>query len=124
MTRINVVPPKELSNLHLVAEYRELPRVFGLVKKAIVKGVKPDDESIPEAYTMGPGHVKFFYNKLGYLAERQDAIVRQMILRGMNPRFTKSLWVTEFNIHWTWWGLWEPDSQALALNRERILQRS
>ena len=28
MTRINVVPVKELSDQHLIAEYRELPRVI------------------------------------------------------------------------------------------------
>jgi len=31
MTRINCAPKKELSDKHLAAEYRELPRIFGLV---------------------------------------------------------------------------------------------
>jgi deoxyribonuclease (pyrimidine dimer) len=41
MTRINVVPPRELTRQHLIAEYRELPRVFGLVKKAAARGERP-----------------------------------------------------------------------------------
>jgi hypothetical protein len=31
VTRINLVDPKELSRQHLVAEYRELPRIFNYV---------------------------------------------------------------------------------------------
>lgn len=30
MTRINCVPVRELGGKHLVAEYRELPRVYAL----------------------------------------------------------------------------------------------
>ncbi|MBP7000765.1 pyrimidine dimer DNA glycosylase/endonuclease V [Amaricoccus sp.] len=41
MTRINVVPPEELSRAHLVAEYRELPRVFGMVRAMIARGLDP-----------------------------------------------------------------------------------
>ena len=66
MTRINVVPPAELCNKHLLAEYRELPRVFGLAK--------PVDDA-PSAYVLGKGHVRFFYDKLGYLAKRQRQII-------------------------------------------------
>lgn len=33
MTRINVVPVTELTDKHLLAEYRELPRIFGASKK-------------------------------------------------------------------------------------------
>ena len=38
MTRINVIPVDELVNKHLLAEYHEITRVFGLVKKSILKG--------------------------------------------------------------------------------------
>lgn len=38
MTRINLIPPSELHYKHLVAEYRELPRVFGLVRRAQANG--------------------------------------------------------------------------------------
>ena len=32
MTRINLVPVEELSNQHLMAEYRELPRIPNAIK--------------------------------------------------------------------------------------------
>ena len=38
MTRINLVPPKELTDQHLMREYQELPRIVGLVRKAIHRG--------------------------------------------------------------------------------------
>ena len=37
MTRINVVPPRLLLDEHLLAEYRELPRVFALAKAPITE---------------------------------------------------------------------------------------
>lgn len=42
MTRVNVVDPSLLSDKHLGAEYRELPRVFGEVKRKIAMGAKPN----------------------------------------------------------------------------------
>lgn len=41
MTRINRIPVEELSRQHLVAEYRELPRVFALAgfSAAVVIGI-------------------------------------------------------------------------------------
>jgi deoxyribonuclease (pyrimidine dimer) len=124
MTRINVVPVSELSRLHLVAEYRELPRVFGLVEKAIEKGLRPDEATIPLEYLMGKGHVKFFYNKLAFLAFRHEAIVEEMIARGLKPTFTTSLFYSEGIKSLGWWQDWTPTPEALAINRERIKEKS
>jgi len=52
MTRINCVPVETLHQKHLVAEYKELPRTFNLVRKAIQRGEKPD---MSGSYTMGTG---------------------------------------------------------------------
>jgi hypothetical protein len=38
MTRINCIPVEEPSAPHLVAEYRALPRVFALARKAAARG--------------------------------------------------------------------------------------
>jgi hypothetical protein len=38
MTRINCIDPALLSDKHLGAEYRELPRIFNLVRDAIKRG--------------------------------------------------------------------------------------
>lgn len=64
MTRINVVDPALLSGAHLVAEYRELPRVFALALEASMRGETPTDPRNPREYCLGPGHVRVFYPPL------------------------------------------------------------
>lgn len=123
MTRINVVPPAELHAKHLVAEYRELPRIFALVRAAIARGKRPDTLKAPPRYTLGTGHVLFFYDKLSFLATRQKALVAEMIVRGYSPQFTRTEELLT-GIPQEWLGDWVPDAEALALNRQRIADRS
>jgi deoxyribonuclease (pyrimidine dimer) len=123
MTRINIVAPSELSRQHLVAEYRELPRIFNLVRKAIVRGEQPRLDEIP-TYTLGRGHVRFFYPRLGFLADRQAALVAEMIHRGYAPAFVDHLRTVHADIPAPWWGSWEPDALSIAINRARIWERS
>ena len=116
MTRINLVPPQELSRQHLLAEYRELPRVFALARKA---GASSRPLSAPQRYTLGPGHVKFFYNRPGWLVRRHSALVTEMLARGYSPAFTDVSGLAE--------GLsdepWEPDEEEIAISRARIAER-
>lgn len=71
MTRINsAIVPKNLTDQHLIAELRELPRIFTAVRKRIEEGKGFDD--IPKEFTLGTGHMKFFYNKLNYLELRHE----------------------------------------------------
>ena len=65
MTRINAgVLPQELPDKLLIAEHREVTRVVPLA----LKRKKLDD--IPNEFTLGTGHVKFFYDKLSYIQRR------------------------------------------------------
>jgi hypothetical protein len=80
MTRINAfIPPAELSDKHLIAEHREIKRIPNMIKsgKAVVK-------DIPEKFTLGKGHVKFFYNKLSWLHTRYNQIYNECVKRGFN----------------------------------------
>ena len=111
MTRINVVPPPELTDKHLIAEYRELPRVSTLARKL-------SEKEIVDEYCLGKGHVKFFYDKGLFLKKRFKAIVREMKARGWNPKHTT------YRPHPR--GLnkdWIATAKALRLNRERIRER-
>lgn len=123
MTRINCIPPEQLSRAHLVAEYRELPRIFALVRAAIARGETPTDRRNPEEYTLGRGHVRFFYPRLGYLERRQQAIIAEMIARGYNPAFRSTSHLLE-GISAEWCGDWQPTPQAIALNLARIAERT
>ncbi|RYF12163.1 MAG: endonuclease, partial [Oxalobacteraceae bacterium] len=123
MTRINVVPAEELSQLHLIAEYRELPRIFNLVRAAVARGERPDDRRNPALYCLGSGHCRFFYPRLGWLRERQRALVTEMLARGYQPNFTDIEGLTA-GIPDEWCQDWQPDDLALALNRGRIEERT
>jgi deoxyribonuclease (pyrimidine dimer) len=100
MTRINLVDPKELHPLHLGAEYYELPRVFGLARKAIIRGESPDNPRYHQGYCRGKGHVLFFYPRLLFLRDRQQRLVRELVRRGVRPNFTAPVALDEFDASW------------------------
>lgn len=120
MTRINCVPPSELTDKHLLAEYRELPRVFRLAARAYERGDDPD--LYPDEYVLGPGHVKFFYTRLLYLKWRHLDLVDEMRRRQWAPKHPQAPAVAN-HLPARWWHPWEPTAEALAINRERIRQR-
>lgn len=119
MTRINCIPVQELTDKHLIAEYRELPRVFKLAR------VCPE---APKEYTLGTGHVKFFYNKLGWCVIRQHQLVDEMKSRGFKPNFnpTDLEKLSEHHggpIKSQFWNYWYPTEEAQEINRARIVER-
>jgi hypothetical protein len=122
MTRINCVPPQELHDKHLAAEYYELPRVFGLVRKALEKGVDPREVEAPQQYTLGTGHVKFFYTRLGYCLKRQAQIVAELKKRKRNPNLTEIEGLA-IGIPKHLFNDWDPDEAAMAINRQRLEER-
>lgn len=119
MTRINCVPVSELSGPHLVAEYRELPRVFALAEKAAGRGALVQ----PNAYTLGKGHLLFFYTRLGYLARRHRQLVEEMKRRGYKPSFPGVERGNFPGIPDAYWQDWTPPPEAVSLNRARIAER-
>lgn len=123
MTRINIVPVETLTRQHLISEWRELPRVFALAHKAS-QSSKPWTDRQPKAYTMGTGHVIFFYDKLAYLADRHKALTKEMIDRGYKPGNMGDLreeW--QGCISRAYWQGYNATSAALAINQERIDKR-
>jgi deoxyribonuclease (pyrimidine dimer) len=88
MTRINIgIDPQRLTDRHLLAEHREIKRIPNAIRhgKAVVK-------DIPQSFTLGKGHVRFFYNKLGYLLERYKDIRQECIRRKFNITDYESAW--------------------------------
>ncbi|NYT38721.1 endonuclease [Allopusillimonas soli] len=120
MTRINCVPVQELSGPHLIAEYRELPRVFALADKAAARG----NFTQPACYTLGKGHVLFFYTRLGYLVKRHGELIKEMKRRGYKPSFSGMKRQDFPGIPDEYWRDWQPSEDALNLNRQRIRERS
>jgi deoxyribonuclease (pyrimidine dimer) len=72
MTRVNCgISPSELSNKHLIAELREIKRIPNYVS---MKGELLNLNGVPKDFKLNTGHVKFFYNKLGYLLKRYRSL--------------------------------------------------
>lgn len=121
MTRINLVPPKELTDQHLMREYQELPRIVSLVRKAIHKGRKPSDFKIASDYILGSGHVTFFYNKLEFLRKRQLSLIAELLVREYKIVHQEGLDL--YDIPNEWKGDYIPTNNGLMLSRERIREK-
>lgn len=92
MTRINAgIPPDRLTDQHLIAEYREISRIGTLVRKRISSGKTFTD--IPKTFGLGTGHVRFFYDKGGYITKRWDSIIAEMRTRGFKSLDAWDRWI-------------------------------
>lgn len=77
MTRINSgIKVQSLCDAHLFSEYRELVRIPNTIKsgRAVVK-------DIPKTYSLGQGHVKWYYPRLKYLHKRSEALYQELLRR-------------------------------------------
>lgn len=123
MTRINLVDPKELSRLHLIAEYKEISRLPNNLAKSLNRKSKPFKLSeIPDKYTMGKGHVMFFYPRMLFLKKRYESLVTEMIARGYKPNFTDSSIFD--NCPKDFFNDYTPTEEAIEINRQRIRERT
>jgi deoxyribonuclease (pyrimidine dimer) len=117
MTRINCgIPPAELSDKHLLAEHREIKRVPNLIRIG-----KYSMEGQPSEFTLGTGHVKFFYDKLGYLLDRYRLLHKECLKRGFNVTDYGSAWL---DVPPSMMGSYFPTENDARLIRERIRERS
>ena len=121
MTRINCVPVGTLSDKHLGAEYRELPRIYGLVRATIARGATPANYAHHTHYTLGKGHCLFFYTRLAWLDQRFREIARECDGRGRRVSFPAP---PSIGIPEAWFGWWEPTEEALRVNAQRIAERT
>jgi deoxyribonuclease (pyrimidine dimer) len=126
MTRINVVPVEDLSRQHLLGENKEILRVFGLVRKAKSRGINKynfnQKVKQPSDYTLGEGHVKFFYDKLGFIVERYKQVTSEMIKRGYTPNIIPESELVD-GIESFWLKGYTPTENAIKINIERINER-
>ena len=115
MTRINLIPPEELCDQHLLAEHHELTRI----PNAVAKG-KYHLKGQPAEYKLGEGHVRFFFNKLAFLKKRYDALHAECKARGFNVQY---IWNETLPDDPSLWLDYEATEAALQINRERIQER-
>lgn len=126
MTRINLLPPHCLSMKHLVAEYREITRVFTNVLTKVRKGVTLSDCDIPPKFRLGKGHETFFHNKISFVAKRYNALHHELVSRGGKPDRDLFIEVNEslVDIPQEWWGEYTPKPEDIYLSMARNCIRS
>lgn len=121
MTRVNVVPVQELNVKMLCAEYREITRLPNNLRTSLTRKSKLFSMSeIPTTYTLGQGHVKFFYDKFKFLKNRYEQLVDEMLKRGYNPTYRDS---SIFDVEEKYFNDYEPTEEAIEINRKRIQER-
>ena len=122
MTRINLVPPSELTDQHLIAEYREIFMVAGSLRRTLLSKNGFQESRVPRKYTLNKGHVYFFYNKGQYLHKRYLDLISEMKKRGFSPSDNRTF-PDKIFINNNLYNDWMPDGEDLLLIRKRINQK-
>lgn len=120
MTRINIIPVEELTDQHLMAEYREMFMVGSALQKSL-KSPNWDKNRIPKELTLGTGHVMFFYDKGQYLYKRYSQIQKELTKRNYKLDKTRLFKVTQFPTEY--YNDWTPTDRDRTILRERIQER-
>ena len=129
MTRVNVLPIASLEPKILSGEFHEITRVFTHVRKAVESGRDVSDIDIKPHYLLGQGHVKFFYNKLEYVARRYLCLAFELRYRAIKsgnksncdlPKVLKTIADARRDIPAQWWGDYTPTPEAMEINQDRL----
>ena len=115
MVRINIIPPKYLTDQHLIAEYNEILMLLGYVKKNPYIKI----ENLPKEYRLGEGHILFFKNKLKYLEKRFTKIKKEMGRRKFNPTKEVNLSCFDKNLRKNW----KPCKKDKEIIKKRLNQK-
>lgn len=126
MTRLNLVPPSELADQHLFAEWREIK----MVPKSLARSLKARGQAgvlkiVPCKYTLNTGHVSFFYDKGTYLRRRYQNLTEELQRRGVNFNTTSVLDINDvfLSLPCEFQKDYVPTKEALATVRVRIAER-
>jgi len=126
MTRINIVPPTELTDQHLFSEFREIK----MIPKSLARSINargPDGiwKIIPEKYTLNKGHVSFFYDKGLYLNKRFLELKAELNRRNVIDYNKNSIFDPDniYGTHLQFFNDYVPDEEAFGIIRERIANR-
>lgn len=116
MTRINSgIRVETLCDAHLLAEIREIKRVPNLINQGKYSLVGQ-----PKEFTLGTGHVRFFYSRQQYLLDRYKELYAECKDRGFNVQDYSSAWD---NVPKHLMNDYVPTEKAIKLLEERIAER-
>jgi len=111
MVRINLIEPRQLSDQHLIAEYREILLLFGYYRKC--PNIRPSENHLQP--------MRFYQDKIKYLIKRFFDLKQEMIYRGFKP--TKDIIYCRHTMHNGRLQDFEPNKEQVHQIKERITQR-
>lgn len=121
MTRINAgIPPRQLSDKHLLAEHREIKRIPNALSKY---RCNLNIKDIPKTFTFGTGHVRFFYDKGFYTLLRYLEIYKECIRRGFNVTSYRDAWDIYKAVQNSLWRDYKPTEECIRIVQQRLLER-
>lgn len=121
MTRINLIPAKLLLDQHLLAEKKEINQLAGQMQRSL-RSPNFDYYLLPDTYTLGKGHVKFWYRYGAYIRYRYREIYKECLRRNFDVQ-------DNFNDEWSKHGDheynldFEPSEGHVLISKDRILRR-
>ena len=122
MTRINIIDTTELTDQHLIAEYREIFMVAGSLRRTLVSKNGYQESKVPKHYTLNSGHVYFFYNKGKYLHNRYNQLIDEMKRRGFKPNSDR-VFPKEVFIDNNLYNDWLPRVEDYNIIKQRIEEK-
>ena len=122
MTRINIIDTEELTDQHLMAEWREITMIPAALKTVINSKNGLDLKRIPKKYTLGTGHIYFFFDKGKYLMNRYTEIRNEMNVRGFKPDPDR-IFNSDIFIDNNLYNDWTPTITDYKIIRKRIEER-
>ena len=99
----------------MIAEHREIKRIPNVIKSG-----RYSLKNQPLIFTLGEGHVKFFYDKLEFLRKRYISLYDECIARGFNVTNYIDAWD---NIPDKFMNDYSPTSNDTRIVQERINER-
>jgi deoxyribonuclease (pyrimidine dimer) len=105
-----------------MAEYRELPMVYGSLRRSL-RTQAPIDvlEKIPNEFTLNKGHVLFFYDKLEFLSERYADLKKELYSRGYDLDVNRGYDLSEFPK--VFHGNYKATDKDLLVSKQRVMFR-
>lgn len=125
MTRINLVPPSELADQHLFAEFREIKMVPKALSRSLkARGLAGVRKAVPAKFTLNTGHVMFFYDKGLYLRKRYyqlqlELVKRNIDFNALSPLDPDHVWQHNSSLYQDY----VPTPEALEVIRQRIAEK-
>lgn len=122
MTRVTILDPSDLTNEWLLANHREVPRIVNELIEHPDRLVLKD---IPKQFTLGNGHVKYFRNKLLYIAKLHQATIDECHKRGIkiDPNIRVDLNLLPYHIKMFCLNDWTPTKADYATIIDRLVER-